>query len=99
MCLPHALATPGRLPALASIAQCYWRCWSLGLVGTVQEIWLAKGKRIGSLLIYMTMGWLAVIVAGPFVQALTWPGFLWLAAGGLFYTVGIIFYAVDEKLR
>jgi hemolysin III len=73
--------------------------WSLGLVGIVQEIWLAKGKRIGSLLIYMTMGWLALAVAGPLIQALTWPGFLWLAAGGMFYTVGIIFYAADKKLR
>lgn len=73
--------------------------WSLGLVGIVQEIWLSKGRRIGSLLIYLTMGWLAAVAAGPLVQALTRPGFLWLAAGGLFYTVGIAFYAADKKLR
>lgn len=73
--------------------------WGLGVVGIAQEIWLARGKRVSSLLIYMAMGWLAVIAAEPLIRALTWPGFLWLAAGGLFYTIGIIFYANDEKMR
>jgi len=40
-----------------------------------------------------------VIAVGPLVAALTPAGFAWLAAGGLFYTGGIIFYALDEKLR
>ena len=73
--------------------------WILAIVGVVQEIWLAKGARVSSLIIYVVMGWLAVIAIGPLIHALTWPGFLWLAAGGLFYTIGIIFYANDERLR
>lgn len=73
--------------------------WGLALLGIVQEIWLAKGARILSLMIYILMGWLAVIAIAPLISALSWDGFIWLAAGGLFYTVGIIFYATDEKLR
>ncbi len=73
--------------------------WGLALLGIVQEIWLAKGARILSLVIYILMGWLAVIAISPLISALSWDGFIWLAAGGLFYTVGIIFYATDEKLR
>lgn len=73
--------------------------WALAVFGIVQEIWLAKGQRILSLAIYVLMGWLAVIAAVPLVQALSWEGFLWLAAGGLVYTVGIIFYVFDEKWR
>ncbi|TAL88214.1 MAG: hemolysin III family protein [Candidimonas sp.] len=72
--------------------------WTLAIVGVIQEIWLAKGKRISSLVIYLAMGWLAVIAIGPFVHALTWAGLSWLIAGGLFYTVGIFFYANDERL-
>jgi hemolysin III len=45
------------------------------------------------------MGWLAVIAISPLIKALSWNGFYWLAAGGLFYTVGIVFYATDHKLR
>lgn len=73
--------------------------WGLALFGIVQEIWLAKGARILSLVIYVLMGWLAVIGVKPLVVGLGWDGFVWLAAGGLFYTVGIVFYATDHKVR
>jgi hemolysin III len=73
--------------------------WTLALLGIVQEIWYAKGARVLSLLIYLAMGWLAVIGLKPLILALGWRGFAWLAAGGLFYTVGIAFYATDHKLR
>lgn len=73
--------------------------WGLAVLGIVQETWLARGARIFSLVIYVLMGWLGVIAVGPLVAALTPAGFAWLAAGGLFYTGGIIFYALDEKLR
>ncbi|AEC19174.1 hemolysin III family channel protein [Pusillimonas sp. T7-7] len=73
--------------------------WGLALFGIAQEIWLAKGRRILSLLIYVAMGWLAVIAAAPLIHALGWAGFRWLVLGGVIYTVGIIFYATDEKWR
>ncbi|HJW57739.1 MAG TPA: hemolysin III family protein [Burkholderiaceae bacterium] len=73
--------------------------WGLALLGIAQEIWFAKGARVLSLVIYVLMGWLAVIAAEPLISALTWNGFAWLAAGGLIYTIGIIFYATDHKLR
>lgn len=73
--------------------------WTLALLGIVQEIWLAKGARLLSLLIYMLMGWLALVAVSPLLRALTPAGFAWLAAGGAFYTVGIIFYATDHKVR
>lgn len=73
--------------------------WSLALIGILQEIWLAKGARVLSLVIYVTMGWLALFAINPLLAALGWSGFLWLAAGGVIYTVGIIFYAMDEKMR
>ena len=73
--------------------------WGLALLGIVQEIWLAKGHRILSLTIYVVMGWLALIAVVPLLAALKTEGFLWLAAGGLAYTVGIVFYATDHKLR
>jgi len=73
--------------------------WGLALFGIAQEIWYAKGARILSLVIYVLMGWLAVIAVQPLMVALGSHGFAWLAAGGLFYTVGIAFYATDKKVR
>lgn len=73
--------------------------WGLAAIGIVQEALLGKGARILSVVIYVLMGWLAIIAVKPLIAALTPPGFAWLAAGGLFYTVGIVFYALDKKLR
>jgi hemolysin III len=73
--------------------------WGLALLGIWQEIWLAKGARVLSLVIYVLMGWLALVALTPLWQALTPAGFAWLAAGGAFYTLGIVFYATDHKLR
>jgi len=73
--------------------------WGLAALGIAQEAWFGKGARILSLVIYVLMGWLSVVAIKPLIAALTPAGFAWLAAGGLFYTGGIIFYALDEKLR
>jgi hemolysin III len=73
--------------------------WGLGLIGILQEIWFAKGARVLSLVIYVLMGWLALVAVKPLWKALTPAGFAWLVAGGAFYTVGIIFYATDHKVR
>ena len=73
--------------------------WTLAVAGIAQEIWYASGARVLSLVIYVLMGWLAVVGVMPLLAALGWDGFAWLAAGGLFYTVGIAFYAFEHKVR
>jgi hemolysin III len=73
--------------------------WTLAILGIAQEIWLAKGARVLSLVIYVAMGWMALVAVAPLWLALKPAGFAWLAAGGLLYTVGIVFYALDAKLR
>ena len=73
--------------------------WGLAVIGIIQEAWLAKGRRVLSLVIYVLMGWLGVIAMQGLIDGLTSAGFYWLVAGGLFYTAGIVFYVFDEKLR
>lgn len=73
--------------------------WSLALLGIVQEVWLARGARVLSLVIYLLMGWLALVAVVPLWEALGPDGFAWLAAGGALYTLGVGFYATDHKLR
>jgi hemolysin III len=73
--------------------------WGLAAVGIVQEVWLARGARLPSLVIYVLMGWLAVVALGPLFDALAWQGMAWVLAGGLLYTAGIVFYVYDERVR
>ena len=71
--------------------------WGLALVGISQELWLVKKTRSVSLVIYILMGWVALAAIVPLAATLTWAGFMWLVAGGIAYTVGIIFYIHDQR--
>jgi len=73
--------------------------WGLALFGMGQEIRPRSETRVMSLVIYALMGWIVLVAIDPLLDALGWAGFAWLAAGGLFYTVGIIFYAYDQRFR
>lgn len=73
--------------------------WGLALVGMLQEIRPRSAARVMSLVIYALMGWIVLVAIDPLLKALGTAGFAWLAAGGLFYTVGIVFYAFDERFR
>jgi hemolysin III len=73
--------------------------WSLAVVGIVQELWIAKGARVLSLVIYVVMGWLALVALVPLFRALDWHGLAWVVGGGVVYTGGIVFYLFDERFR
>lgn len=73
--------------------------WTLAVIGMLQEIKPRSEARILSLVIYAVMGWIVLVAVKPLIAALGTAGFAWLAAGGVFYTVGIIFFALDSRLR
>jgi hemolysin III len=70
--------------------------WSLAAAGVVFKS-LAVGRfAIASATIYLCMGWFIVVAMRPLVHAISWHGVLWIAAGGLAYTAGIAFFAMDR---
>lgn len=73
--------------------------WGLALVGMLQEIKPRSEARILSIVIYALMGWIVLVAVKPLLHSLGAAGFAWLAAGGVFYTVGIIFFAFDSRFR
>ena len=73
--------------------------WGLALLGMLQEIKPRSEARIMSLVIYAVMGWVIVVAIEPLLDHLEIAGFVWLAAGGLLYTIGIVFYALDSRFR
>lgn len=73
--------------------------WGLAIAGMLLEYLPRQGPRILPVVIYLLMGWLALIALRPLIQALAPAGLAWLVAGGLFYTVGVLFYALDARLR
>jgi hemolysin III len=73
--------------------------WGLAVLGIVVDSLPQKGLRILPVVIYLLMGWLVLMALKPLLQVLPSMGFLWLLVGGLFYTGGIVFYALDERVR
>lgn len=71
--------------------------WSLAVIGIISEV-LLSGKLVKTcqLIIYLSMGWACSLDFPSLKSALPHEGFLWLAAGGITYTVGIVFYIVDK---
>jgi hemolysin III len=73
--------------------------WGLGILGSLLELRPQSEARLLSVAIYAIMGWAALAAIVPLMDALGSAGFAWLAAGGLLYTVGIIFFVLDHRLR
>ncbi len=73
--------------------------WTLALIGMLQEIKPRSEARVMSLVIYAVMGWIVLVAVNPLLASLGAAGFIWLAAGGVLYTVGIIFFVFDERFR
>ena len=73
--------------------------WSLALFGMLQEFKPQSEARVLSLVIYAVMGWLMLVAVKPLLATLGSAGFTWLLAGGIAYTVGIVFFAFDSRFR
>lgn len=73
--------------------------WGLAAFGTVFKILYTRRFEFFSLALYGVMGWLVLIALHPLLKALPLGGLIWLATGGLCYTLGIIFYVLDSKYK
>jgi hemolysin III len=72
--------------------------WCLAAVGMILEVMPKAGRRAWSIGVYLLMGWLAVFLIKPLNAVLPEGGFSLLLAGGIAYTLGIIFYVFDKKI-
>ena len=70
--------------------------WLIAIAGiSLQAVLLHKADWINCLL-YLSMGWLAVFVIDPLVSTLDSTGLALLVAGGLAYTVGVVFHIFER---
>lgn len=74
--------------------------WALAAIGIVSELTLrGRAVKVGQIIIYLLMGWACSLDMGSLRAELPRMGFVWLLAGGLAYTVGILFYVLDKVKR
>ena len=73
--------------------------WGLALAGVLFKA--LGGLRYPNLstVLYIAMGWVGLIAIHPLWLHMAAGGLLWLSAGGLAYTLGVVFFVLDERVR
>jgi hemolysin III len=74
----------------------FWVVWGLALSGAVFKSFMTHRLAVLAPVFYLGLGWLIVVDLGELVNSVSMNGVAWLLAGGLFYTLGIIFYAIHR---
>ncbi len=67
--------------------------WGLALAGIIFKVLFVKKFKVLSVIIYLIMGWLVLIAIVPLVKNIPSGGLGWLVAGGVLYSLGVIFYS------
>jgi len=70
--------------------------WGLAIVGIVFQTFFIHRFRVLSTLTYVLMGWVCIIAVYPLWKAMGTGGVLGIAAGGILYTSGVIFYVLKH---
>jgi hemolysin III len=72
--------------------------WALAIAGVVKDALFHGRYRAASVVLYILMGWLVVVAFTPLKLALPSAALTLLLAGGLAYTVGVVFFAMSKKV-
>lgn len=71
--------------------------WTLALTGIYFKIFVRRVERV-STSAYVMLGWMPIIILKPLADRVTAAGLAWVVAGGLAYTIGVIFFTNDRKV-
>ncbi|MCF6295863.1 MAG: hemolysin III family protein [Flavobacteriaceae bacterium] len=74
----------------------FWIVWGIAAFGVILKLFFTGRFEIFSTSLYLLMGWLIVFDFSNLSEAIGSRGVLWFFAGGMFYTVGILFYAIKR---
>ena len=73
--------------------------WLMAVTGLLLDILVRNRIEWLQILIYLVMGWLCALSYSDLQATLPYAGLAWLTAGGIAYTVGILFYVLDNRTR
>lgn len=72
--------------------------WIITFLGIIYKSFYINSHPKISLILYLALGWCAILIAGPLFSGLSLLGFLLLLSGGLLYSIGAVFFAW-QKLK
>ena len=72
--------------------------WTLAILGVIKDVVFRGRYRGVSIALYLAMGWMVLAAFVPLQRALPFAGLTLLAAGGVVYTIGVVFYALSQRV-
>jgi hemolysin III len=75
--------------------------WSMAVIGILLDLLVSRRIEWLQILIYLLMGWICTLIYSDLQAAVPAAGVIWLTMGGVAYTLGVVFYVLDnfKKLR
>ena len=73
--------------------------WGLAALGLLLKTLAGVRFPHLSTALYLGMGWVVLIAIGPLIEHIAPMGLFWLVAGGLAYTLGVVFFVLDARWR
>jgi hemolysin III len=70
--------------------------WGLAITGAIFKSFMTHRLAFLAPVFYIGLGWFIVVDLNELLTLVPFKGVIWLIAGGLCYTFGIIFYAIDR---
>jgi hemolysin III len=70
--------------------------WGMAIMGIILKLFFTGRYNKLSTMAYLVMGWVVVIALKSLIENLSTPGLIWLAIGGVSYSVGAIFYLLNK---
>ncbi len=74
----------------------FWIVWGIAVLGILLKIFFTGKYELFSTLLYLVMGWMVVFDFSMLVELMPTNGLIFLIAGGLSYTLGIVFYIFER---
>lgn len=71
--------------------------WAIALAGILFKCFAVGRFPSLSTALYLLQGWFVVVALHQLIPAIGWTGLAWLGAGGLAYTLGVVFYVLDRR--
>jgi len=68
--------------------------WSLVIIGSLFKFFYLKAPRFISTIIYLLMGWMAVVVVGKLLPIMAMKEVILLFSGGILFTIGAVVYII-----
>lgn len=73
--------------------------WGIAAIGVLMKTLIGAQHIIVSTSLYLFMGWIMIFFIKPLIAIAPMSVIMWLVAGGILYTAGVVFYTLDSRFR